>query len=75
MHPMKLINLLPNHEVHIEFRTHGPNSEDMLYGFCHWDGNELESLDGDNYSVNDIIESYEWDGNKNLIVWYESKWI
>lgn len=74
MYPIKLSNLLPDREIHIEYRTHGPSGEDILSGFCHWDGKKLTSLDGDNYSVNDIIESYEWDGNKNIIVWYRSRW-
>ena len=72
---MTLKDLLSSNEVHIEYRTHLPDGTDVLSGFCHWDGENLYPLDNDDYSVDDVIESYEWDNNKNLIVWYESRWI
>ena len=71
----QLKNLLPDREVHIEYRTHTPDWQDCLAGFCHWDGKTLQPLDGDSYSIDDIVESYEWDGDKNLTVWYRSRWI
>lgn len=74
MNEIKLKDILPNREVYIEYRTHDPFGDDCLYGFCKWTGTELESLDNDNYSVNDVIESFEWDGDKNLIIWYRSVW-
>ena len=49
------------------------DEDDMLFGYCYWDGEELLSGDGDNYYLNDIIERYQCDG-KHLTVWIEVKW-
>ena len=75
MHDIALGNLLPDREIHIEYRTNLPDGRDCLAGFCHWDGKELNPVDNDIYSVDDIISAYEWDGDKNLFVWYTSRWI
>ena len=71
---MKLKDLLGDQKVDITYRTHYLG-RDMLVGFCFWDGSELTAIDGDSYSVEDEISSYEWDTPSNLTVWYESKWI
>ena len=75
MKELKLKDILPDNEVYIEYRTHTPDGDDCLFGFCHWDGNKLWSSDGDNYSTEDVLDSYEWDGKKNLTVWYKSQWV
>ena len=72
---LKLKDILPNRKVYIEYRTHDPLGDDVLAGFCTWHKDELVSDDGDDYSVDDVISSYEWDGPDNLIVWYDSKWV
>ena len=75
MNDVKLKDILPKREVHIEYRTFTPDGQDCLSGFCHWDGKNLQPLDGDIYSLDDVISSHEWDGEKNLVVWYQSRWI
>ena len=77
----RLRDLLPaNKNVSIEYRCNAPkrdDEEDMLFGYCHWDGNELISGDGDNYYLNDVIENYEWrytDEGDYLTVWIEVVW-
>ena len=60
----------------IEYRCNAPkcdDEDDMLFGYCYWDGEELLSGDGDNYYLNDVIERYQCDG-KHLTVWIEVKW-
>ena len=44
---MKLKDLLSNKIITIEVRTFDPNGDDMLFGYCRWNGKELVSLDGD----------------------------
>ena len=61
--------LLPEKETHIEYRAYSSQGADCLVGFCHWDGHNLKPLGITKYSLEDQIESYEWDGDKNLIVW------
>ena len=46
----------------------------MLFGYCSWNGEELMSLDGDTYYVEDDIEKYELDGD-NLTYWIKGEWI
>lgn len=74
---MKLKDLLKNTEVHITYRTNSPleDEEDMLFGYCTWTGKQLISGDGDNYSIEDIIEKFAWTSDSDLIVWFESRWI
>ena len=79
-HTLKIIHLkdlLPvGHNVQVEYRCNAPkhyDEEDMLVGFAIWNGETLESGDGDNYYLNDIIERYQCDG-KHLTVWIEVKW-
>lgn len=52
-----------------------PEEMDMLYGYCKWDGQTLESEDGDSYSLADVIEKYEWCPELNeLVIWIEVGW-
>ncbi len=73
-----LRDLLPkNKNVKIEYRCNAPkydDEEDMLFGFAIWNGETLESGDGDNYYLNDVIEKYEWDNENYLTIWIEMVW-
>ena len=78
---LRLRDLIPaNKSVHIEYRCNAPkcdDEDDMLFGYCYWNGNELISGDGDNYYLNDVIENYEWrhtDKGDYLTVWIEVVW-
>ena len=71
---MKLKDLLKDYPINIMYRTHY-KEKDMLAGYCFWTGTELVSLDGDDYSVDDEISGYEWNGADDLTIWYESNWI
>jgi hypothetical protein len=78
---LHLRDLLPaGKPVGIEYRCNAPafdDDEDMLFGFCSWDGEELFSEDGDNYYLGDVIEKYQWndeDWPYDLTVWIEVKW-
>ena len=74
---LHLRDLLPvGKKVGIEYRCNAPkcdDEDDMLFGYCYWDGEELLSGDGDNYYLNDVIERYQCDG-KHLTVWIEVEW-
>ena len=84
---MKLIDVLPDCPVEqIMERTFYPESlnddltekeirDGMLTGYCAWDGKELRSLDGDNYSVNAEIERFEWETDGTLTYWVRGEWI
>lgn len=80
---MKLSRLLKNisEDVVITYRTYGPNGEDLFAGMCAYDAsnNYLYPLDGDSYSLEDEIDEFEysWENPKQreLTVWYKSKWI
>lgn len=75
---LHLRDLLPaGKKVGIEYRCNAPkcdDEDDMLFGFCSWDGEELFSEDGDNYYLDDVIEKYEWENENSLVVWIEVKW-
>ena len=63
--------------LHIMYRCNSPledMEEDMLFGYCEWDGEKLESGDGDNYYLNDVIEKYEFEDGYGLIVWISVQW-
>ena len=47
--------------------------EDTLYGYCSYVDGELTSLDGDDYSLDDMIWKWEIDGD-NLTVWVEAEY-
>lgn len=75
-----LKDLLPaNKKVRVEYRCNGPvdeygETEDMLFGYALWNGEELISGDGDNYYLNDIVEHYKWYGEEDLTIWIEVIW-
>ena len=75
---LHLRDLLPaGKKVGIEYRCNAPafdDDDDMLFGFCSWDGKELFSEDGDNYYLGDVIEKYEWENENSLVVCIEVKW-
>ena len=77
---LRLRDLLSDKPFDIEYRCNAPkcdDEDDMLFGYCRWDGNELISLDGDSYYLNDVIENYEWrytDEGDYLTVWIEVVW-
>lgn len=68
--------------INIMYRTNSPipEEEDMLFGYCKYENGKLISIDGDSYSLDDMISKYEFvesDEHKNsidLIVWIESEW-
>lgn len=65
--------LKPNVPQLIMARTFLHDGEDLLFGYCHWDGNKLISDDGDGYYLDDVVVKYEYWENY-LIYWFESKW-
>lgn len=82
---MTLKDILPSYPIdRIMVRTNYPDEVDelskaerslgMLFGYCAWDGENLESLDGDTYSVNMEIEKYEV-SDHGLVVWFLSDWV
>jgi hypothetical protein len=61
----------------IEFRSVisiDSDDVDVLYGYCSYDGEQITSLDGDIYSLDDEIKGYKEDGNI-LTVYYEGEWV
>lgn len=82
---MKLRDILPDYPVsHIMVRTNYPDDIDelskserslgMFFGYCSWNGEDLESLDGDTYSLDMEIEKYEMNEG-GLVVWFLSDWV
>lgn len=71
---------LINTDCEIEYRTYGPDGEDLLAGYCDYvaEYKDLISRDGDEYSLWDIVfyaEHNVTEGGKHLLtVWYLSKW-
>lgn len=65
--------------LEIEYRTYGPNKEDLFAGACRYENGELIPEDGDSYRLTDEIVKSEVTettrGKPLLTVWYESKWI
>ena len=58
-------------------RIYALDGEDMLFGICHWDGEQLISDDGDNYSVTEIVSNHEWTYNGEetiLTYWVNCTW-
>lgn len=67
-------------DIEIEVRCNSPvpeAGEDMLMGFCKWNGNEqvLESLDGDDYSLKDEIYDFAFDKEGSMTIWVQVDWI
>ena len=72
---MKVLDLLDKTPIElITVRTYDPDGEDMLFGYCSWDGEKLISIDGDTYYLDDEIDKYEFDGN-NLTYWIKGEWL
>lgn len=76
-----LKDLLPSGKrVEVEYRCNAPkhcDEEDMLFGFAIWNGETLESGDGDSYCLKDVVEDYEWTYNSDgdyLTIWIEVVW-
>ena len=75
-----LRDLLPvGKKVKIEYRCDGlvdecGDTEDMLFGFAIWNGETLESCDGDNYYLYDIVEKYKWEDEEHLTIWIWIGW-
>jgi hypothetical protein len=67
--------LTKNKPIQVMHRCNTPFPDiDTLFGYCYWNGETLESLDGDAYYLDDEIEKYEyWDDM--LVVWFKAKWI
>lgn len=70
-------------ELPVMYRTWEPEleKEDMLFGYCtvkkKMSGFSIDSEDGDDYYMSDVISNYEYSPNyfKNgLVVWFESEW-
>lgn len=69
--------LVNNKPVNIMYRCNSPFPDmepDMLYGYCRWTGKELESVDGDSYYLNDVIDKYEIEEDGSLTVWISVVW-
>lgn len=69
--------LVNNKPVDIMYRCNSPFEDmepDMLYGYCRWTGKGLESVDGDSYYLNDVVEKYEYDDDGTLVVWISVVW-
>lgn len=73
---MKVKDILPNYPIkNIQVRTNDPWGGDMLFGYCHWTGENLISGDGDSYYLDEEISKYEFDkGNNKLTYWIISEW-
>ena len=49
--------------------------KDIYVGTCVYEEGYLKSLDGNqDYSLNNIVESYEWTDDENLIIWVDDTW-
>lgn len=59
----------------ITYRTNSPYEENMLVGYASYENGNLMSVDGDGYSLDDVISKWEWNKYGDLTVWYDSKWI
>lgn len=75
---MKVKDILPKNSIDIMVRTNPPKNciyEDLLLGYCKWDGEKLISLDGDSYSIEDEILKYEYENDGSLTYWIISEWV
>ena len=50
-------------------------TEDMLFGLCHWDNENkvLESLDGDSYSLDDDVIAFRAEVGSPLVIWEDGR--
>ena len=59
----------------MQVRINAPDGGDMFFGYCHWDGKELVSGDGDDYSLTELISQYEFNEDKTeLTYWIIGEW-
>lgn len=75
---MKLKDVLPKTPTDITIRANVPSEcgkDDILIGFCQWDGAKLISLDGDSYELDDEIVKYEYEPDGSLICWISVTWV
>ena len=78
----KIIEYKEDYVLPIQARTNSPfEGEDMLFGFCSWDGENLKSEDGDSYSLDEevikyelIVNFYESSYPYILTYWFNSEW-
>ena len=77
---MKVRDIMPANPINIMVRVFLPQDvdytlteEDVLLGYCEWDGENLISLDNDSYDLDDEIERWEiWQNtNEAYIVYWE----
>lgn len=75
---MTVKDILPDRPLDcITVRTNSPFEDEpdgMLFGCCAWDGENLISLDGDNYYLGDEVSRYEWSDDGSLTYWFQSDW-
>lgn len=73
---MKVKDILPEYPLNnITVRMNDPWEDNMLFGYCAWDGKNLISLDGDSYYLDEEIVKYEYDAVGNLTYWISGQWI
>ena len=75
--PWTLRELLPQTPIHnIMVRTNDPYGGDMLFGYCEWDGKNLVSLDGDDYSLDEPVMKHEFHPGEinEMVYWIHSEW-
>ena len=63
---MRVRDILPANPINIMVRVFLPQDidyilyeEDVLFGYCRWDGSNLISEDGDSYDLDDEIVKWE----------------
>ena len=61
--------------IEIEYRTCTPDGYDILTGYAEYERGRLSSLDGDCYSLDDVVSQWKFNSDMTLTVWYESRWI
>jgi len=71
-------DILPDRPVPtIMVRTNDPFGGDTLFGYCSWDGENLIGLDGDDYSLDEMVTKYELNYDHDpcaLVYWIHSFW-
>lgn len=82
---MRLKDILPDNPVQIMARTNYPESvlpyvneesaeQGLFVGYCHWDGEQLISDDGDYYSIDEVVSKYKYEADGSLVYWRASRW-
>lgn len=81
----KIYKEAPFTELSVMYRTNLPDmaneyEDDTLFGYCtvtkKMSGFAVNSDDGDDYYMSDVIEKYEYkpDYFDGLVVWFRSEW-